>query len=245
LIAGGNRNRKLMKPLNLFFCLAGISTVFLQLAEASESVCYGTVSNGKLLNGVQLPASGKNFSSYSTLGNTLGRTFLHSTVQKIVVRAYSQLETATPQKTFIYGETGFSDGGKFKPHRTHQNGLSVDFMVPVMRSNGQSTSLPTSAMNKFGYGIEFDKQAKFGELSIDFEAMAEHLYQLDIAAKQEGSSIALVIFEPLFHAKLFATSRGSYLKHNVRFMERQAWIRHDEHFHVDFKVACENMPPTQ
>jgi penicillin-insensitive murein endopeptidase len=155
-----------------------------------------------------------------------------------VVNAYQQVETVAPNKIFVYGETGFASGGPFKPHRTHQNGLSVDFMVPVLNAQAQSVPLPTHIGNKWGYDIEFDDAAKFDGLRIDFEAMAEHLYQLEVAARHSGASIARVIFEPQFHAALFATRRGPELQKRLKFMAKQAWIRHDEHYHVDFQVVC-------
>jgi hypothetical protein len=235
------KNRTKIKLIYFSKIIAGISITLAFQAHAAESMCYGTTSNGYLEEGIALPLSGKNFIAYSSLGNQLGRTYLHSMAQKIVLQAYSQLQIKAPKNFYIYGETGFANGGLFKPHRTHQNGLSVDFMVPVMRDDGQSIPMPTSALNKFGYGIEFDKEAKFGELSIDFEAMAEHLYQLNNAALKNGAGIDLVIFEPEFHAKLFATKHGNYLKKNIRFMTHPAWIRHDEHYHVDFKVACKKV----
>jgi penicillin-insensitive murein DD-endopeptidase len=206
--------------------------------HAAESICYGTTAHGRIGGSVKLPSSGKNFNAYSQLGSQLGRTYVHSVVQKIVLRAYEQLRITSPLKTFVYGETGLVKGGVFKPHRSHQNGLSVDFMVPVLQDDGRSVPLPTNIMNKFGYGMEFDAQGKFENLSIDFEAMGEHLYQLDITARQAGIEIDRVIFEPQFHSKLFATKRGFYIKSHLHFMTHQAWIRHDEHYHVDFKVAC-------
>jgi penicillin-insensitive murein DD-endopeptidase len=231
-----------MRSLNAFLWAACAFFSYPPAIAFAESTCYGTVSKGKLVNGVQLPSKGKNFSSYSALGNTLGRTYVHEIVHEIVLRAYDQMVRISPQTTFVYGETGFASGGRFRPHRTHQNGLSVDFMVPVKRGNGQSVPLPTSAMNKFGYGIEFDNKANFGDLSIDFVAMAEYLYQLDLAAKQADAGIDLVIFDPQFLGQLFATKHGVYLKQNMHFLEQQAWVRHDEHFHVDFKIPCKNMP---
>ena len=93
-------------------------------------------------------------------------------------------------------------------------------------------------MNKFGYGIEFDKNGKFEKLSIDFEVMAEYLYQLDLAAKQAGQALSLVIFDVQYLPKLFNAKRGAALKSSIRFMEKPPWIRHDEHYHVDFKIAC-------
>ncbi len=139
----------------------------------------------------------------------------------------------------MYGETGFKDGGQFKPHKTHRNGLSVDFMVPVRNGDGKSVPLPTSPLNKFGYNIEFDSQSKFGEYTIDYEALSLHLYQLDLAAKREGIKIWRVIFDPELQPHLHDQGNWGHLKQNMEFSTKRSWVRHDEHYHVDFVVACE------
>ena len=96
---------------------------------AETSTCYGTTLKGHLENGVQLPAKGKNFVSYSTLGYLTGRTYVHSKVRDIVVSAYKELEKEQPDKIYKFAETGFKLGGQFKPHKTHRNGLSVDLSL--------------------------------------------------------------------------------------------------------------------
>jgi penicillin-insensitive murein endopeptidase len=207
-------------------------------AVAGESTCFGTVSNGRLEDGVRLPLSGPNFSSYSSLAANVGRTYVHSKVHDVVLAAYSALEKSAPRKVFVYGETGWASGGRIRPHRTHQNGLSVDFFVPVRDRSGRSVALPTSITNRFGYDIEFDRDGRFAEYTIDFEAMAEHLYQLQVTATARGVGIALVILDPPFLPRLFATTRGPFLQQNVKFMRGAAWVRHDEHYHVDFAVPC-------
>ncbi|OYU25295.1 MAG: replication initiation protein [Burkholderiales bacterium PBB2] len=205
---------------------------------AAESQCYGTVSNGRLEGGVKLPSEGPNFTSYSTLAAAAGRTYVHSKVAEIIVLAYEALAKDKPSNTYVYGETGWSSGGRIRPHRTHQNGLSVDFFVPVQDASGKSVPLPTSVTNKLGYDIEFNAKAKYEEYTIDFEATAEHLYQLQVAAKANGAGIALVIFDIEFLPKLFATARGPYLQKELPFMKGKPWVRHDEHYHVDFRVPC-------
>lgn len=207
-------------------------------AAAAESQCYGTVSKGRIEDSVKLPTSGPNFAAYSALGTAAGRTHTHSKVAEVIVTAYAALASASPATVFVYGETGWPSGGRIRPHRTHQNGLSVDFFVPVRNAEGKSVPLPTSVANRFGYDIEFGPDATYEAYSIDFQAVAEHLYQLHVSAKAKGVGIALLIFDTAFMQKLFATPRGKYLQENLPFMKGKPWVRHDEHYHVDFALPC-------
>lgn len=207
-------------------------------ALGANSICYGTPSNGRLEGGVQLPKSGPNFEAYSSLGVAAGRTYVHSKVADVVSSAYAVLARSEPDLKYVYGESGWKDGGRIKPHRTHQNGLAVDFMVPVRDANGRSVPLPSGVFNKFGYAIEFDSKGRFEDLTIDFDAIAEHLYALHAAAKKNGIALERVIFDPRLLAKLYKTRRGEFIRQNISFLKGQAWVRHDEHYHVDFAVAC-------
>jgi len=207
--------------------------------HAADSQCFGTVNRGHIERSVALPTSGPNFNAYSNLGVSAGRTHVHTKVSEIIVAAYAALAAETPDVTYVYGETGWPSGGRIRPHRSHQNGLSVDFFVPVRNNaSGKSVPLPTNAGNKFGYDIEFDANARYGDFRIDFSAMAEHLYQLDRAAKTRGVGISLVIFDTSYLPKLFATKRGPYLQRELSFMKAKPWVRHDEHYHVDFAIPC-------
>ena len=207
-------------------------------ASAAGSVCYGKPGRGRLVAGVQLPLEGENFTAYSTAASLAGRTYVHSRVAGIVVTAYQSLATSRPHTKFVYGETGWPRGGKFRPHRTHQNGLSVDFFVPVLDTNGRSQPMPTSSWNKFGYGLEFDQLGRMPGLRIDFEAMAEHLVALDKAATAAGAGLSQVIVDREYLPLLYATRHGPWLKRRVHFLARKPWIRHDEHYHVDFQLPC-------
>lgn len=211
-------------------------------AHAAESQCFGTVSLGRIEGSVALPTQGTNFTAYSTLAVWLGRTHVHSRVAGIVTAAYRALAHSRPQTRFVYGETGWPAGGRFRPHRTHQNGLSVDFFVPVKDASGRSVPLPTDFTNKLGYALEFDDQGRLPGLSIDFEALADHLLQLDASARDAGAGLKLVIFDEAYLPRLWATPRGPLLQQRVPFMKGRPWVRHDEHFHVDFAVPCQPLP---
>jgi len=207
-------------------------------AISEESVCYGTTSNGYLEDGVKLPSEGNNYVGYSNLARLLGRTYVHSSVKEIIVNTYKRLETEQPGKVYKYAETGFKDGGKFKPHKTHKNGLSVDFMTPVKDLKGNSVHLPTNPFNKFGYSIEFDRNGKLDDLEIDFEAMAAHITFLHKEAKRLGYDLWHVIFDPKLQSKLYQTKYSEYLRSHISFSKKRSWVRHDDHYHVDFQIPC-------
>ena len=208
-------------------------------ALADASTCYGTTSNGWLKNGIQLPQTGANYEGYSAIARMAGRTYVHSTVKDIIISAYKNLEMEQPDKVFKYAETGFRAGGEFKPHKTHNNGLSVDFMTPVLNAQGKSVHLPTHPFNKLGYDIEFNEDGSYNGLRIDYEALAAHIVLLHKEAKRRGHDLWRVIFDPKLQPHLFKTKYAVYLKDNITFSSKRSWVRHDEHYHVDFSIPCE------
>lgn len=219
-----------------FLCLA-----YRAQADQPQSTCYGSSSQGRLANGWKLPVSGVNFETYSGLGSKMGRTYVHSEVYEVVLDAYAELAKIRPQRKFQYGETGWANGGRFYPHKTHQNGLSVDFMVPVIDTKSKPALLPTGMFNKYGYGIEFDKQGRYKDLRIDFSGINDHLSALARAAERRGVKIKLVIFENGLQDLLKANDRWTSSLDGIPFLRGPVWIRHDEHYHVDFDVPCESV----
>jgi penicillin-insensitive murein endopeptidase len=174
----------------------------------------------------------------------LGRTYLHSAVHAVVLDAYGSLVASLPSRVFVYGETGFVRGGEFSPHRTHQNGLSVDFMVPIIDSDGQPAELPTTIANRYGYDIDFDRHGKADDLSIDFDAMAAHLLALAESAQARKVPIARVIFAPDLQPHLRRTALWARIR-DLPFSSRPSWVRHDDHYHVDFAAPCQPLESSE
>lgn len=225
-------------PCALISLVALPAMLIASSAFGAESVCFGGTGRGRIENGVALPQSGANFSAYSHFASILDRNYVHSKVADVVIEAYAAVAKAQKELVFVYGESGHEKGGPFPPHRTHQNGLSVDFMVPIRDKTGKPASLPTNPLNRYGYDLEFDRQGRMRDYRIDFEAMALHLEALDRSARKHGIGIERVIFDPAYLPMLLATSKGAYLQSQMSFMRRQAWVRHDEHYHVDFALPC-------
>lgn len=236
--------RKWSENIGFFGFLSAVFTLivwvgndyWIEVFEDDEpSVSAGKVSNGGLVNGKRLPSSGPNFQTYSRLGSLIGRTCVHHAVRDTIVESYAEVFQVNPEWRFVYGETGWCTGGPFKPHKTHQNGLSVDFMIPI-RDNGASTPLPTWPWNKWGYNLVFSDSGKLNDWVIDFDALVAHLHALDKAAKEHGLKIEKIILEPPLHDEVFKAKDGKKLK-RLPWMEKAAWVRHDNHYHVDFKVV--------
>jgi penicillin-insensitive murein endopeptidase len=93
-------------------------------ADQPKSICYGTTEKGRIENAWQLPSAGKNFSVYSSLGAMAGRNYVHRKVYTIVLDAYKSLLQKAPNKVFVYGETGWKNGGRFRPHKHTKRSLS-------------------------------------------------------------------------------------------------------------------------
>lgn len=112
--------------------------------------------------------------------------------------------------------------------------MSVDFMMPV-RKQGRITTISTLPWRKFGYAVEFDSTGVSGSVSIDFEAVDLQLAALDEAATANGLTIQRVIFAPEFIPKLEAVPGAWRLVDRLPWFQGTPWVRHDEHYHVDFR----------
>ena len=232
--------KKILIVLSILFFLGCLTlffgnSVFILFESDEPSISIGTPASGSLINGKRLPTRGENFVSYSYLGALLGRNSVHHKVRDTVLDTYAELATRFPDKTFVYGETGWPGGGSFAPHKTHQNGLIVDFMVPVIK-DGRSVPLPASVFNKWGYGIDFNRQGGYKNYQIDFEAMAAHIGILALTAQKHGLRVSRVIFAPDLQPLLFETDAGRLIKGRIAFSRNPSWVRHDDHYHVDFEI---------
>lgn len=170
-------------------------------AAAEEALSYGEGGCGRLSGAVALPCSGPNFEAFTRVACLTGRNYLHPLVASTIIDAYASLGEG---RRWRYGDLGFKEGGRFKPHRTHQNGASADFFVP---------------------------------LTDDWKATGAHLSALREAGRKHGVGIKRVIIAPEYIAPLLAAAPSIRDLEPV-FMKTSAWVRHDEHYHVDFSLPA-------
>lgn len=211
-------------------------------AQRSESVSYGSGGCGKLTGGQQVPCSAENFEAYTSLACTLGRNYLHPLVAETITEAYRDLHAPYPQRMWQYGDLGKKQGGRLKPHRTHQNGRAADFFFPILDEQQAPARVPIGLLNKMGYGLDFSSEGELDSMTVDWSAIADHLLALDTAGKSRGVSLARIILAPELQTTLFKEVLGMR-RLERRFNKQRAWVVHDEHYHVVFDIPAKYRRP--
>lgn len=231
------------------FVMALLTIIYVILAipewrhvNTGESRSIGSVGNGRLENAWLVPYSGKNFRFFSGLSYFVcNNGYTHSATCRTIVEAYKICETTCPGICFKLGECSDRHGGKMRIHRTHQNGMSADFMVPKKR--GTRVSSFFDYFGYFHYLFDFDDEGRLylqKSVNIDFETMARHILALDKAAHRNGQRIRQVILKLELKDEFFATpsgqkvrERGIYFAQNLPYWTNRV---HDDHYHVDFEL---------
>lgn len=133
-------------------------------------------------------------------------------------------------------------GGKVLLHRTHRNGLSIDFMVPKLKEQKQARFF--DRLGLWHYLLNFDGSGKLRlnkKVSIDFETMGRHIIALDNAARENGLVVKKVILKIDLKDDFFSTPAGREVKRRGIYFARNlspAVDRmHDDHYHVDFALV--------
>jgi len=203
-----------------------------------SSISHGSVSNGSLDHGKLIPYYGSNYSYFDTTSYFLGRAFLHEDVLAFTLKAYKNLENVS-NRFYRIMECSNQMGGKLWPHQTHQNGTSIDFMMPLTKDHK-----PYYKLDKIGlshYWLSFDDAGKYSEdksVEIDFEAIAQHILLLNEAANEKGWKIKKVIIKIELKDELYATPSGKNLKakgiYVVQGLSKMVNALHDDHYHIDF-----------
>jgi len=205
----------------------------------ARSISSGTVSNGSLKNGKLFPFKGPNFIYFDSTSYLSKHAFTNEKVHRTVLATYQQFESTLPHFEFGLMECSNEHGGKIWPHRTHQNGLSVDFMSPLLKNGTSSMDFNTIGLPH--YLMDFDENGVYMEdstYSIDFNLIAKHLLELNQQAKKNGLKIEKVILKIGLKDNLFATEYGKKLKASgIYFATHLSDLidsLHDDHYHVDF-----------
>ncbi|MBK8491556.1 MAG: penicillin-insensitive murein endopeptidase [Saprospirales bacterium] len=234
------------KKIKWFLLIAGLTLVVFSIPElfgrnTGNSKSLGSVRDGQLENGYLLPYHGANFCYFSPMSYyLLDNAYTHSNVYHTILEAYRTCEETCPDIRFRLMELSHKTGGQMLIHRTHQNGLSADFMVPKKR--GKSQSRFYDKLGLWHYLLEFTETGALTfdrSVTIDFETMGKHILALDQAAQENGLRIKKVLLRIELKDDFYQTESGQQVKQKgIYFAQSMSgWTNrvHDDHYHVDFE----------
>jgi len=206
--------------------------------DKKSSTSHGKVSDGSLDHGRLVPYYGDNYSYFDATSYFSGRAFLHEDVLNIALRTYKELEKRS-DRFYRIMECSNKNGGRMLPHRTHQNGTSIDFMMPLVKKGNPYYSLDTTGVSH--YWLSFNDNGEYSEdksVSIDFETVAQHILLLNEEANKMGWKVKKVIIKIELKDELYATPSGKKIKEKgiyvVQGLSKMINALHDEHYHIDF-----------
>jgi penicillin-insensitive murein endopeptidase len=197
----------------------------------------GTVDHTKLL-----PFSYGNFRYFDTMSYLWGHAFMADKMQQTLLASYKELETTAPGRIFTYMESGLQNGGIIPGHRTHQCGLSVDLMVPLVKDGQPYYKLDT--IGGAHYSLDFDDKGRWlqdSTIMIDFNLLGLQILSLDRQARKLGYHVKKVILKLELKDDFYATINGKSVKRKGIYLAMNlppaVNKQHDDHFHVDFEAV--------
>jgi len=204
------------------------------------SISHGTVGNGSLENGKLIPWAVDNYRYFDTTSYLAGRAFLNDKVLASLQQGFKALAMMKDGLSYRVMECSHQKGGKLAPHRTHQNGTSVDLMMPKVKNAKPYTDLDD--LGSAHYFLNFTNQGKLdtdSSVQIDFEAVASMIMSMDKGARLFGYKVRKVIIKIEYKESLFAGPVGQKLKSSGIYIVKSLGPRvnafHDEHIHLDFE----------
>lgn len=205
-----------------------------------NSQSLGTVSKGQLIKGAKFAKRGENYKYFSTNSYYLfNRAWVHSTVKKITLDAYAELHKTHPNRKFMIMECSKKRGGRMWPHRTHQNGTSIDFATPLLKHGKPYHGDHFKGV--WHYAMRFDKTGRLTrkpKITIDFETMGEHILLLDSIARRHKMYVKKVLLKIDLKDDFYKSQAGKAVKKQkiyfAQYLTPKVDAMHDDHYHIDF-----------
>jgi penicillin-insensitive murein DD-endopeptidase len=242
-----NTTLKLFKVKYFIFLALLIAVIIISAPNviyknSGVSISTGSAGNGSLENGYQVDYKSNNAKYFSFVSYyILGTAYVNSSLYQTLKDSYKECETTCPGVKFRIMECSLRKGGKTLIHRSHRNGLSVDFMVPK-KKNGKQIRI-YDRIGLLHYLLNFDSVGRLKlnkKVSIDFDLMAKHIIALDNAARKNGLAIRKVILKIDLKDDFFQTKDGKEIQRRgiyfARNLTKTLNTLHDDHYHIDFKI---------
>lgn len=222
-------------------CIALGAREFFHVNEG-KSQSIGSVRNGSMKNGFIFPWSGENYRYFSPLSYyIMDNGYAHHKVHDAMLYAFKNLASTAPGIQWRLMETNGRNGGNMLIHRTHENGMSVDLMIP--KKNGDRQSRFWDRVGMWHYLLDFDDEGGFylnNNVKLDLENLAKAILAIDDGARQNGLRIRKILLRTRLLDEFYSTKSGKEVRRRKIYIPQRLpyWVDrvHDDHIHVDFEI---------
>jgi hypothetical protein len=219
-----------------------IHTGFSQLSYNRPEVMNYKPTNTNYFSTIayKIPFRGDNYKFYGTFSyHILGRAFAGKQVHNTIVAAYRLAEDNCPNVEFKVLKSSGNTSGRIVPSDKHKNGFYAVFMTPLLVGNKPMKHYCITGF--FRFFVRYDKEGSCSlnkSIEIDFESTAQHLLNLDNAAKIYGLCVKKVIISRFLLDDIYTTESGKFLKEREiyfpKFLSRKVNRKFDDLYYVEF-----------
>jgi hypothetical protein len=228
-----------------FVLLSGVFVFFPGFAQLSynrnEVIHYKPdVNNYFSTIAYKIPFRGDNYKFYGTLSyHIFGRAFASRQVHNTLVEAFRMSETDCPDVEFKMLKSSGKRFGRIIPDHKNKNGFYAVFMTPLSVGNTPMQHYFVSGVMRMFVVYDQNGKCNLNErIEIDFESTAEHLLNLDNAAKMYGLRLKKVILSRFLLDDLYKSESGKQLLERdiyfPKYLSRKLNRKYDDLYYVEF-----------
>ncbi|RZM80367.1 hypothetical protein C3B51_12470 [Pseudoalteromonas rubra] len=112
--------------------------------------------------------------------------------------------------------------------------LIITFLIPLIALAETSTCFGTTSNGSLTNGVKLPSEGKNYVGYSTVARLAGRTY-----VHSEVRDIVVSAYKDLeIEQPTKVYKYAQYLKENIQFSKKRSWVRHDEHYHVDFAIPC-------
>lgn len=233
-----------MKLLLVLYSFAFPLFAFSQLGSSRINLKKLNINENtyRSLIAYKLPFRGENYKFYGNVSyHILGTAYADCKVHNAIVESFKISEENCSEVNFKILKGTRRRAGRLLPYVERKNGFNADFMSPMLKEGiPLKYYYRTGLLRRF---IKFDSNGNSRankKISLDFDAMAQYIINLDNASHFYGLKIKRIVFNRHYIKLLYKSKSGEELKRRdiyfAKYLSRKVNKKYDDLFHVDFEL---------
>lgn len=220
--------------------------------QQPQSTSLGGPNDGKLINGVRLPARGTGYISNPGRTNRDADWGTRELVDALV-KVGRDIEQWAPGAELIINDLGFQQGGPIPRHQSHQAGRDVDVLFYMLDGNDAVVRARAARYGDEGRATIPGRRGGGGATSVRFDAQRNWYVMKSLVLNESANLQRVFVSEGLRELMLdWAAEHDEapwVIERAAQAMCEPA-VPHDDHFHIrifctaeDYRLGCRDSWP--